>query len=97
MVLCIYLLAASVYLIWTFVTGDTGHSWDSVGELLLLGLNSRSPEHLGSTSAGTERLKTFGEPVSVKVNDGGSLELVFANDPNAKNMSYRKVVANERY
>ena len=54
---------------------------------------------LKHVSAGIERLKTFREPVSIRVNDENSLELVFEDDPayKALNRKYRRLNFNEKF
>ena len=96
-VITIYLSAALAYVISTLWTGEVGSSWDSAGGVLLLGMNSKRPAHLGDTSAGIETLKTYKEPVNIRVNDENHLELVFANNASTRSTAYRRVVANHRY
>lgn len=96
-ILVIYCLVALAYLLFIFISGQTANSWDTMGELVLLALNSRRPSHLSGTSAGTETLKTFREPVNVRANKEGSLEIVFADDPDVKALGYDMVVPNKRY
>jgi hypothetical protein len=93
---CAFVLTHISVLVWT---GYTGTSWDSIGELLMLGLMSRQPEHLNPhVSAGLETFKTLREPVSVKVNGEGHVELVFANDTGSKSAANDSpVMVNEAY
>ncbi|KAJ9608126.1 hypothetical protein H2200_007114 [Cladophialophora chaetospira] len=75
---CLFVITHSVFLL---STGYAGPSRYSIAELLMLGVMSRKPEHLGKHAcAGLDAMKAFREPVSVKVNDEGSPELVFGND-----------------
>jgi len=62
-------------------------------------LMSRQPEHLSShVSAGLETFETLREPVSVKVNGEGHVELVFANDTGSKpGGDNSPVMVNEAY
>ena len=85
------------YLVYSFTTGHTSSSWDSIGELFMLALNSRRPEHMSNTSAGVKTLATYREPIFVRVNEDESLEVVFANDPGAKYTDWRNVARNEKY
>ncbi|KAK5095796.1 hypothetical protein LTS08_007931 [Lithohypha guttulata] len=96
-VLIVYCVVVLAYLIFLFVTGKAGSSWDSIAELFMLALNSRPPTHLGRTSVGVETMRTFKEPVSIRVNEGQECELVFGNSETAKTSSYSKVVPNFRY
>lgn len=92
-----YSLLVLVFLIYTVVSGQSATSWDSTGELVLLALNSRHPSHLSGTSVGAETLKTFGEPVNTRANKEGSLEMVFADDPDASTSGYEMVTPNKQY
>ncbi|KIW90582.1 uncharacterized protein Z519_08365 [Cladophialophora bantiana CBS 173.52] len=75
-----------------------GTTWDSIGELLVLGLMSRKLEYLDPhASVGLDTLHTFREPVSVKVNYEGYVELVFDNDTGSKSRRNGPVVVNKPY
>ncbi|OQV00450.1 hypothetical protein CLAIMM_05942 [Cladophialophora immunda] len=94
-VFCVFVVTHIFLLI---LTGYTGTSWDSISELLMLGLMSRKPEYLGPhTGAGLDTLNIFREPVSVKVNDEGHVELVFENDTGGKLGRNGPVVVNKAY
>ncbi|OAP61639.1 hypothetical protein AYL99_03842 [Fonsecaea erecta] len=94
-VFCVFMV---MHIFLLLLTGYTGSSWDSVSELLMLGLMSRKPEYLGThTSAGLETLNVFREPVSVKVNNEGYVELVFDNDTGGKLGRDAPVVVNKAY
>jgi hypothetical protein len=94
-IFCVFVLAHVSLLL---LTGYSGNSWDSISELLMLGLMSRKPDHLGPhVGVGLETLKTFREPVSVKVNDEGHVELVFENDAAGKLGRSGLVVVNKVY
>ncbi|KIX98695.1 uncharacterized protein Z520_05996 [Fonsecaea multimorphosa CBS 102226] len=94
-VFCVF-VATHIFLL--LLTGYTGTSWDSISELLMLGLMSRKPEYLGPhTSAGLETLNIFREPVSVKVNNEGHVELVFEHDTGGKLGTNGPVVVNKAY
>lgn len=97
-VLGIYSLIVSAYLLYIFISGRSANSWSSTGDLVMLALNSKKPEHLSGTSVGTETLSTFGEPVNLRVNEEDkSVELVFQNDPGLKKRVYTAVEPNKRY
>jgi hypothetical protein len=77
----VYCVFVTAHIFMLLLTGYCGTSWDSISELLMLGLLSRKPTHLDCVSVGVETLKTFREPVSVRVNDVGAVELVFEDEP----------------
>lgn len=94
-IFCVFVVAHVFVL---FLTGYSGNNWDSISELLMLGLMSRKPDHLGPhAGVGLETLKTFREPVSVKVNDEGHVELVFENDTGGKLGRSGLVLVNKAY
>lgn len=96
-ILITYCLVVFVYIIFTLITGQTASSWDSVSELLLLGVQSKTPSHLNGTSVGIDTLATFREPISIRVNESDSVELVFNNDTSLKKRHLRNVVPNMAY
>ena len=96
-VLGIYCVFVVTHVFLLILTGHAGTSWDSISELLMLGLMSQKPKHLGHVSIGIETMKTFREPVSVKVNDQGHAELVFENDVGSKLGRKGMVVDNRAY
>jgi hypothetical protein len=96
-VVIIYVCVAVLYLSFSLITGRTANSWDSVAELVALALNSQRPETLKYTSVGIETLSTFRQPVSVRVNEHNSLELVFGDGKEEAASPYREVVVNEKY
>lgn len=93
----LYCLIVTAYLVYSIGSGCTGSSWDSISELLMLGLCSNRPGHLGSISAGVGTITTFREPVSIKAGQNTSLELMFDNDPRVQKSRYSDVEANKRY
>lgn len=96
-VVATYVLIAVTYILYTLVTGRTANSWNSISELFMLGVNSKKPEHLEGTSVGIDTLSTFREPVSIRVNEQGSVELVFENDTGLSKRRLRDVEPNEAY
>ncbi|KAL9113538.1 MAG: hypothetical protein Q9227_002276 [Pyrenula ochraceoflavens] len=96
-VLMLYCLIVAFYIIATLITGRTASSWDSTADLVMLGLNSRSPMHLDHTSVGVETLSTFREPVSIRVNEKASVELVFDRDARARRRTMKEVEPNVAY
>ncbi|ETS75583.1 hypothetical protein PFICI_12527 [Pestalotiopsis fici W106-1] len=64
-VLSIYAFVVIIHLLYTFVTGSVGRSWDTLAELLLLGLHSQPPgvAATSNTTVGIETMAPFEEPV----------------------------------
>ena len=93
----IYCIIATVFLIWTLVTGLSASHWDNNSELFMLGVNSRRPGHMGHTSVGLETLSSYREPVHIRANQEQSLELVFENDLAAKGVLWEEVQLNRAY
>ena len=96
-VIGLYCGFAVVHIRLLLITGYTGTSWDSISELLMLGLMSRTPTHLQCVSVGVEAMKTFREPVSIRINDAGGVELVFEDEPGAKIGRQKEVEDNKSY
>ncbi|KAL9106237.1 MAG: hypothetical protein Q9227_008705 [Pyrenula ochraceoflavens] len=96
-VLGLYSLVVLAYLVYSLATGRSGNSWDSIGDLFMLAMNSKQPEHLYSTSVGVDKSSTFGEPINIRENESGSVEVVFQNDPGLKKRHYKSVQPNVRY
>ncbi|KAL9616744.1 MAG: hypothetical protein Q9160_008401 [Pyrenula sp. 1 TL-2023] len=96
-ILATYALLAIIYIIYTLATGRASNSWDSIAELVMLGVNSKTPEHLEGTSVGIDTLATFREPVSIRVNERDCVELVFENDAGLSKRHLRDVEPNEAY
>ena len=93
----VHCLIAFAYLVYTLSTGVAGSSWDSISELLMLGLCSPQPSHLKHVSTGIDTLSTFREPISVRVSDEDVVQLVFANDTTVDKLRYRNVEHNKAY
>lgn len=96
-VLVVYAMIAAIHLAYTFITGETGSSWDTVTELFMLALNTRIPSHIQNTSAGVATLSTLRELVTIKANESGSLEVVFENDPQTQSSELKKIEPNVEY
>ncbi|KAI1847942.1 hypothetical protein JX266_006055 [Neoarthrinium moseri] len=98
-VVSIYALVAVVHLLYTFATGHVGRSWDTLAELLMLGLHSQPPGVAATTNTtvGIETAVPFEEPVSVRVNENGRAELVFLRDDLNKRRALGRIKANEAY
>ena len=95
--LLMYSAIATTYLVHTCISGRTSGSWDTIGELLLLGLNSKAPRFLGRTSAGVEKMNTYRQQVCVLVNEKDGLELVFDDDPDNDKKLYEAISPNTAY
>ncbi|KFY43363.1 hypothetical protein V494_02012 [Pseudogymnoascus sp. VKM F-4513 (FW-928)] len=96
-VLVVYSMIATIHLVYTFITGETSTSWDTVSELFMLALNTRIPSHIQNTSAGVATLSTLKELVTIKANESGSLEVVFENDPKIQPSNFKKIEPNVEY
>jgi len=96
-VITIYCSVIFGYIAYILITGSTSTAWNSAIELVVLALQSRSPDHLGHTSVGINSMETFREAVGVRVNDSDRLELVFAHDRNVGPRDLRRVVPNKAY
>ncbi len=95
--LALYCLVISSYIIYSVYSRHVASSWDSIGELLLLALNSHRPESLRATSVDASTLAVSKEPVSVKVNEHNITKLVFNTNQDIDNRQYRHVEANVKY
>jgi hypothetical protein len=95
-ILCIYCIYAISYATWSITSGVSSNSWDSLGELVALALNSKLPPQLKHTSAGIETVAVFREPVRIAENEDKSLELVFDNDEAGVGM-HQRLVVNQKY
>ena len=97
-VLCIYLLAVTGYTIHSLITGRTATSWDSIGEIVMLALNSRQPEHIKGSSVGVGTLATYRKPVNIRIHSKkNEAEVIFGDDPGLQKNEYKLVEPNERY
>jgi hypothetical protein len=96
-VVFLYVCVASIYTLYTLITGHTATSWNSIAEIMALALNSQRTDVLKNTSVGIGTLSTFRKPISVRVNEHDSLELVFSDGKEEAVSTYREVVTNEKY
>lgn len=97
-VLCVYLLAVTGYTIYSLVTGRTATSWDSSGEVVMLALNSRQPEHIKGSSVGVGTLATYRKPMNIRMHSKkNDAEMIFEDDLGLQKNEYKLVEANERY
>jgi hypothetical protein len=85
-VLSIYTLIAMTYVTYSICFAKTtSNSWESITDLVALGLNSRPPSTLKNTGAGIATLGSLKEKVSIGVNDD-RLQMVFEKDGNGQNV-----------
>lgn len=98
-VVATYALIAVVYLLYTFAMGRVGKSWDTLAELLLLGLHSQPPgvAAAANTTVGIETIALFQEPIGVRLNENGRAEMLFYRDALNKQRALSKVKVNEAY
>ena len=97
-VLAIYGAIVIIYLIIIIsVTGKTATSWDSIGELVALVLNTQRPGHMQNMSVGVDVCATYARPVNVRVNGKGSVEMVFDDDIGVRRRGFTVVEVNEKY
>lgn len=96
-VLFIYCIIAILHIIGSGIRGSVGSSWDTVSELFMLALNTQPPSHISNTSAGVNTFGTFREPVKIKANTHGSLEVVFLDDPAHSSDDFEEIKPNEAY
>lgn len=76
-----YVVVTAVLAVYTFATAETGTSWDSVADLLMLAPNSRRPPAgIGLTSVGADSIATFREAVNIRVKESNTAELVLEKD-----------------
>ena len=96
-VIMLYCVVTMWYIVYLVVTRNSSIAWNSAIGLVMLTLQSRSPDHLGHTSAGVESIETLRELVGIRVNSKENLELVFTHDREIYIGNLRKVVPNTAY
>jgi len=96
-VMTAYCLLVFAYLTYILITGLTSAAWNSALELVVLALQSKTPYHLGYWSVGIDTLKTYQQPVGIRVNSNDEAELIFAHDNDVCSRGLRKVVPNKAY
>lgn len=98
-VVATYALIVVVHLLYTFAMGRVGKSWETLAELLLLGLHSQPPGMAAAvnTTVGIETIAPFQEPVGVRINENGRAEMLFYRDALNKQRGLSKVKVNEAY
>jgi hypothetical protein len=95
-VLILYVLFASGFVLYTFITGRSDLTWSSIAELTALAINSSPTRALENTSAGISQVEMFRKTVSVReVEKHRRLELVFDQDSDSD--LHRRVVVGRRY
>jgi hypothetical protein len=78
-VVFLYVCVTSVFTLYSLFTEQTATSWNSIVKVMVLALNSQRTNVLRNTSVGIGILSTFRQPVSVRVIEHDSLELVFSD------------------
>ena len=101
-VMIAYCITTFLYLVYIIVTGHTSVAWDSATELILLALQSKTPDHLGAISVGIDSVNTLRQSVGIRVSRNAEtaeekLELVFACDEDIAKRSLRKIERNKAY
>lgn len=98
-VFALYVLVTASHVTYTLVTGESGTSWDSVADLVMLALNSRKPpEVVGSTSVGLDSITTFRELVNIRINETtNAAELVFDKDASSDDGTLTRARTNVAY
>lgn len=95
-----------LYITYTITTGYSSIAWNSATELIMLALQSRTPDHLGHVSVGMDSVETFQEQVGIRVmtvrNDSTGeaderLEMVFARDRDNETQGMKMVERNKAY
>jgi len=75
-VLVIYSLIASIYVVYSICFGKTSSSWESIAELVALAVNSQPSAALHNTGAGIATLSTYKQPVGIRVSED-RLQMLF--------------------
>jgi hypothetical protein len=95
-VLLVYCLLSLGFVFFTFITGQSELTWNSIAELTALAINSSPTAALKNTSAGISRVETFRRTVSVReVERHRRLELVFDQDQDSE--LHKRVVVGRGY
>lgn len=82
-ILAIYCIFAVAHIFYASFWGLSSNSWDSIGELTALVINSNRTTVLDHTSAGINTMHTYRQPMRICVSDGDHLEMVFSEDDKA--------------
>ena len=97
-ILILYGVIAIIAILSILVRSCNSDSWSSLGELLILAMNSPPTEVLRNTGAGVGRFKTWKEVVKVRVTEDDKLQLVFEGQENSGKPTFdRKPKAGEKY
>jgi len=96
-VLLLYCLVTVCYIVFTLVSGTCSTAWDSTSALVALALQSRKPDHLGHISVDVQSMATFREPVKIRVNEEGQVEMVFVYDKDGLSENWKKIEVNKEY
>jgi len=92
-----YCIFAVGYITYMLSSGHASTAWSSATEIIVLAMQSKRSEHLCNVSAGINSIKTYQEPVGIRVDDRNHLELVFERDQSNELQKLRRVMVNEAY
>ena len=96
-VLLLYCLVTFSYIVFTLVSGTCSTAWDSTSALVALALQSRKPDHLGHIGVDVQSMATFREPVKIRVNEEGQVEMVFVYGKDGLSEEWKKIEVNKEY
>ena len=96
-VLIIYGVIAMIAIVSIVVRNCNSDSWSSLGELLILAMNSPPTEVLRNTGAGVGRLNTWKEIVKVRVTEEDKIQMVFESDEKSEKCYDRRPKVGEKY
>ena len=95
-VMLTYCTIALIHIFYSGISGLSSTAWDSIGEVVVLAMNSSPTAHLQNTCAGIIGTKVFKTNVRVLATKGDHLELVFGDNAQ-KNSHMKEVEANQEY
>lgn len=95
--LLLYSVIVMAYIVYSLSSGYTSSSWDSIGEILMLGLHSKHPEYMKGTSTETNTINPYKRPMNVRIGPEGRAEILFADDTAANHADYSQVMYNKKY
>ena len=97
-VLFIYVLVVATYATYSIASGRTATSWDSVGDLVVLALKSRPPEHMKGSSVGVGTMSTYRKRMNIRIHSKkNEAEMIFEDDPGFRKDEYKAIQPNEKY
>ena len=96
-VLILYAVIAVTAIITILVRNCNSNSWSSLGELLVLALNSPPSAALRNTGAGIDRLNTWKEVVRVRATEDEQLMMIFESGEDFDKCYDRKPKVGKKY